>query len=374
MGSSPYEVTTGPGGVYLGTHIGGDDVWLTTHHYDTIVSETRITSYLGIMTGQIPAQHYFAAWRTFPATCDWSWHEMQPVGVTRTYLGIDVYEGAYTYRGMHIVPGWGGSMFEELMPNVFVPEEVWGPRSWGKNHPLHVRAQIEHGMLDAEYGYWGFSPASDPFANYREYGVDALGLNPEGYFSDVEKTNYDPGFGNCRPATNPDPDYGDGVVTPHAPFLAMMHEPVEAFDNLVRLESEPRRLRSGWLLRRHRGEVEHRREAVPVPGPGDGHGGDRQRGRGQRPPAGLQHARGREGAAPRHRDGGVRRRAGCSALAASDFSPVGVSHRATMDDTVERWDYRYGVAARSRGPEGAKGPSLRTARPAPVGRSSPSHR
>ena len=39
-----------PGGVYRGTHIGGADVWLTTHHYDTIVSETRITSYLGIMT------------------------------------------------------------------------------------------------------------------------------------------------------------------------------------------------------------------------------------------------------------------------------------------------------------------------------------
>ena len=56
---------------------------------------------------------------------------MQPVGVTRTYLGISVYEGAYTYRGMHIVPGWGGSMFEELMPAVFVPEEDWAPRSWG---------------------------------------------------------------------------------------------------------------------------------------------------------------------------------------------------------------------------------------------------
>jgi hypothetical protein len=225
-----------PGGVYLGTHIGGEDVWLTTHHYDTIVSETRITSYLGIMTGQIPAKHYFAAWRTFPATCDWSWHEMQPVGVTRTYLGIEVFEGAYTYRGMHIVPGWGGSMFEELMPNVFVPEETWGPNSWGRNHPLHVRAQIEHGMLDAKYGYWGFSPSSDPFANYREYGVDALGLNPDGYFSDVERTSYDPGFGDCRAATNPNPVYGNGVVTPHAPFLAMMHAPQEAYDNLVRLE------------------------------------------------------------------------------------------------------------------------------------------
>lgn len=55
-----------PGGVYQGTHIGGDPVWLTTHHYDTTVSETRITSYLGIITGQIPPKQYFAMWRTLP--------------------------------------------------------------------------------------------------------------------------------------------------------------------------------------------------------------------------------------------------------------------------------------------------------------------
>ncbi|MBR7742746.1 DUF3131 domain-containing protein [Phycicoccus sp. BSK3Z-2] len=227
-----------PGGTYQGTHIGGDPVWLTTHHYDTAVSETRITSYLGILTGQVPGKHWFAAWRTFPESCDWSWHEMQPVGETRTYLGVDVYEGAYTYRGMRIVPGWGGSMFEELMPDVFVPEETWAPRSWGRNHPLHVRAQREHGLIEAGYGYWGFSPASDPFDNYREYGVDALGLNPDGYFSDREMTNYDPGFGDCREGTNPNPEYGDGVVTPHAAFLAMMHEPQEAFTNLAKIETE----------------------------------------------------------------------------------------------------------------------------------------
>jgi hypothetical protein len=159
------------------------------------------------------------------------------VGVNRTYYGIEVYEGAYTYRGMRIVPGWGGSMFEELMPDVFVPEATWAPNSWGRNHPLHVRAQREHGLIEADYGYWGFSPSSDPFANYREYGVDALGMNPEGYFSDREMTNYDIGFGDCRPATNPNPNYGDGVVTPHAAFLAMMYEPDEAFTNLANLQA-----------------------------------------------------------------------------------------------------------------------------------------
>lgn len=252
-----------PAGYTVGNHIGvGADVWYTNHHYDTAVSETRITSYLGIATGQVPAKHWFASWRTFPATCDWSWHEMQPVGETRTYLGLHVYEGAYTYRGMRIVPGWGGSMFEELMPDVFVPEERWAPRSWGVNHPLHVRAQREHGLLEAKYGYWGFSPSSNPAGGYREYGVDALGLNPDGYFSDQERTNYDPGFGTCRPATNPNPTFGDGVVTPHAAFLAMMHEPREAFANLRGIEQDLRAygrggffdavaVRSGQIARRY---------------------------------------------------------------------------------------------------------------------------
>jgi hypothetical protein len=226
-------------GLFQGNHIGvGPDVWYTNHHYDTTVSETRITSYLGIITGQVPAAHWFAMWRTFPAGCDWSWHEMQPVGENRTYLGVDIYEGAYTYRGMRIVPGWGGSMFEELMPDVFVPEASWAPRSWGVNHPLHVRAQREHGLLEAGYGYWGFSPSSNPAGGYREYGVDALGLNPEGYFSDQEKTNYDAGFGDCRPGQNPSPRYGDGVVTPHAAFLAMMYEPQQASRNLARLQAD----------------------------------------------------------------------------------------------------------------------------------------
>lgn len=236
-GFYPYEDGR-PGGTYQGTHIGGDPVWLTTHHYDTAVSETRITTYLGIITGQVPATAYYATWRTFPDACDWSWPESRPTGVNRTYFGIDVFEGAYTYRGMHVVPGWGGSMFEELMPDVFVDEARWAPRSWGLNHPLHVRAQREHGLDEAGYGYWGFSPSSDPFAGYREYGVDALGLNPDGYFSDKEMTNYDPGFGDCRPATNATPRFGDGVVTPHASFLAMMHEPREAYANLARLQGD----------------------------------------------------------------------------------------------------------------------------------------
>ncbi|GAB3597374.1 hypothetical protein GCM10027446_25360 [Angustibacter peucedani] len=216
----------------------GPDVWYTCNSYDTTVTEARIALYVGIARDQIPAKAYYATWRTFPSTCDWSWQEQQPVGTTRTYLGVPVYEGAYRYRGMRLVPSWGGDMFESLMPDLFVPEAAWGKRSWAVNHPLTVRAQVEHGLDEAGYGYWGFSPSSTPGGGYREYGVDAIGMNPDGYFSDAEKTPVDGGFGDCRAATAPSPTFGDGVVTPHASFLALPYAPRAALDNLKKIKDD----------------------------------------------------------------------------------------------------------------------------------------
>ena len=211
------------------------DVYFTCHHYGALNTEPRIASYIGIARGEIPATHYFKMWRTFPPTCDWSWQETKPEGVTRTYLGVDVFEGHYTYRGIDIVPSWGGSMFEALMVPLLVPEEQWAPRSWGVNHPLYVRAQIEHGKEEARYGYWGFSPSNNPDGGYREYGVDPIGLNPDGYASDQERTLVDYGFEGCRPGAPLPARYGRGVVTPHASFLALDFEQGQALANLAKL-------------------------------------------------------------------------------------------------------------------------------------------
>jgi hypothetical protein len=212
----------------------GQPVWFTCHHYGTLNTEPRIASYIGIARGQLPKTHYFRLFRTFPDTCDWNWQEMQPQGVHRTYEGMDVFEGTYTYRGMRMVPSWGGSMFEALMVPLLVPEESWAPRSWGINHRLHVKSQIEHGLREARYGYWGFSPSSNPAGGYREYGVDPIGMNPDGYSSDEERTTTDYGFDACRPA-QPQQPFGQGVVTPHASFLALEFAPVRALRNLDNL-------------------------------------------------------------------------------------------------------------------------------------------
>jgi hypothetical protein len=195
-----------------------------------INTEQRITGYVGIARGQIPPEHYYRVERTLKAG------EMEqsqvPEGEIRTYLGIPVFEGHYTYRGMRIVPSWGGSMFEDLMVTLFVPEEKWAPRSWGVNHPLYVRAQIEHGLEEAGYGFWGFSPACDPAGGYRTYGVDDLGADPLGYTSSDDPVRAGPA------ASRPPRRFTNGVVTPHASFLALRFAPREAMENLRKLKEK----------------------------------------------------------------------------------------------------------------------------------------
>jgi hypothetical protein len=221
--------------------------------YDTQVSESRIADYIGISKGEIPPRAYFGRWRSFPDSCDWSWQETRPYGVHHTYLGIDVFEGAYPYHGTRITPSWGGSMFEALMPALFVPEERWGPASWGLNHPLTVAAQIHHGLVDAGYGYWGFSPSNTPEGGYAPYGVDAIGMDPGGYPSNEDSTLVDRGFPGCpgRPAL-PDPPaaaYTNGVVTPHAAFLALRFAPAAAMADLRRLARDFPGLYGRWGFR-----------------------------------------------------------------------------------------------------------------------------
>jgi len=208
--------------------------------YDTTVSESRIASYIGIEKGEIPQREYYGTNRAFPESCDWSWVETRPAGFTRSYLGQSVYEGSYAYNGTRVTPSWGGSMFEALMPSLFVPEERWGPGSWGPNHPLTVRAQIHHGLVDAGYGSWGFSPANKPEGGYDVYGVDAIGMDPNGNPSNEDHTLVDHGYPGC-PGRDPKPDpppsaYTNGVASPHAAFLALRWAPRETVDNLRRLE------------------------------------------------------------------------------------------------------------------------------------------
>jgi hypothetical protein len=219
----------------------GETVVYTGHHYGAFNTEPRIASYIAIALGQVPREHYFAPWRTFPATREGAWQEAKPVGQWRNYLGVDVFEGAYVQGDKRLVPTWGGSMFEALMTTLVVPEKEWGAKSWAITHPLYVRAQIEFGLTEAAYGYWGFSPASDPAGGYREYGVCAIGMDPDGYAADVARLTLLPpgweGTGPTRSRQSPC-SYGQGVVTPHAAFLALDFAREAALANLAALRRD----------------------------------------------------------------------------------------------------------------------------------------
>ena len=108
--------------------------------YDTIVSESRIATYIGIAKGELPPKavlrHAGARSRT-PATG--AGRRRSRSASTRTYFGVDRLRGRATRTtACGSRRRWGGSMFEALMPALFVPEERWAPRSWGVNHPLTV--------------------------------------------------------------------------------------------------------------------------------------------------------------------------------------------------------------------------------------------
>ena len=235
-------------------HYRPDDPAASPCCYDTVVSESRIVDYIGISRGQLPRKEYYGRWRSFPNTCDWNWQETRPIGVTRTYYGVPVFEGAYPYNGTLITPSWGGSMFEALMPDLFVPEETWAPKSWGVNHPLTVDAQIHHGMVDAGYGVWGFSPSNTPEGGYGAYGVDAIGMDPNGSTSNEDHTTVDHGWDDpsCARAAQPDPapaDYSNGVVTPHAAFLALRFAPDATVADATALADRFRHMYGKWGFR-----------------------------------------------------------------------------------------------------------------------------
>ncbi len=68
-------------------------------------------------------------------------------------------------------------------------------------------------------------------------------MEPNGYASDQQRTLVDPGWDDpadpdCARAPSTPAAYGDGVVTPHASFLALPYAHDEALANLERMRTE----------------------------------------------------------------------------------------------------------------------------------------
>lgn len=153
--------------------------------YDLLSSEARLASYIAIAKGEVPSEHWFR--------------------LSRRLTSIDRNE---------ILLSWGGTMFEYLMPLLFMSRYddtllsltydnvVQWQEEYGKNreNPWGV-SESAYGLLNLEMHY-----------QYRAFGAPGLGLR-RGLAEDY-------------------------VVAPYASMLALMVRPRDALDNLKHLQKE----------------------------------------------------------------------------------------------------------------------------------------
>ena len=151
--------------------------------YDLLASEARIASYIAISKGDVPVEHWFR--------------------MSRRLTSINNEE---------ILLSWGGTMFEYLMPLLFM-----------KPYPDTLMSHTFQNVIDWQKKYantrglpWGFSESAYYFLNidlhyqYRTFGVPGLGLK-RGLADEY-------------------------VVAPYASLLSLMVDSKSAIQNLKEIE------------------------------------------------------------------------------------------------------------------------------------------
>src|ERR1017187_7327860 len=169
-------------GYYMGAH--------RTHEncYDLLASEARIATFLAIARGHLPQQSWFRLSR----------------------------DHTYAY-GQFILQSWTGTMFEYLMPAL-----------WMRSYPDTLIARTQDACVHVQRAFaqtlnlsWGISEsghaAKDDAGHYQylAYGVPRLALSDQA---------------NAGP-----------VISPYSAFLALSVDPLEALHNLHRMAS------AGWV-------------------------------------------------------------------------------------------------------------------------------
>ncbi len=182
---------------------------LVSTHYGMLISEARVTSFLGIGKGDLPEEHWWSLYRTPPSA--WSWQSQKPKGHDVEHAGHAYFQGYYQYDDIKIVPSWGGSLFEFLMPTLVLDEKNQAKQSFGINNFNAVQVQKDYALKKQKYPIWGLSPAATTNGRtwkYGEYGVKAMAV--KGY-----------------------PDLG--IITPHVSFLALNVAPADAIENIRKM-------------------------------------------------------------------------------------------------------------------------------------------
>jgi cellobiose phosphorylase len=153
--------------------------------YDLLASEARLASFIAIAKGDVPPEHWFK--------------------LSRRLTSIDRNE---------ILLSWSGTMFEYLMPLLFMAR--YDKTLLSNTYDHVVDWQKDYGQIRRQP--WGFSESGYNILNlelhyqYRAFGVPGLGLR-RGLAEDY-------------------------VVAPYASMLALMVDPVDSLKNLQTIKKE----------------------------------------------------------------------------------------------------------------------------------------
>lgn len=172
----------------------------SVYHYGTLFSEARLGSLLAIGRGEAPQRHWLEMVRLWPAAAD----APRPATDLPTRAGGGRF---LEWRGVDYLPSWGGSMFEALMPALFVNEPSVAPHGVGANDVAHAIVQRRYATEVLGYPVWGMSPCMTADGRYREFGTPPLGVHA----------------------------YPAGPVTPYAAALALAATPAAAVHDLREL-------------------------------------------------------------------------------------------------------------------------------------------
>jgi cellobiose phosphorylase len=156
---------------------------LDTVQYDLLASEARQASFVAIALGQIPAEHWSQLGRTLTRVC-----------------------------GRIALISWSGTMFEYLMPGLFM--RTYRKTLWSETLQAVVDRQMEYGLQKgvpfgiSESGFYSFDYQHN--YQYRAFGVPGLGFQ-----RGLER---------------------DLVVAPYASIMALPYAGRAALENMRRLE------------------------------------------------------------------------------------------------------------------------------------------
>jgi hypothetical protein len=133
------------------------------YDYGTFMTEARMLVFLALAQNQVP-EH------------PWAWSGSEAPGYMEAVPGVcQIAESGDAGADVVVIRSWGGSLFEELFPDVFIDERRVSP-SLSENHRRAVAVQIY--QRNESTGLWGWSPAQGPGCVYKEAGVACLASGP----------------------------------------------------------------------------------------------------------------------------------------------------------------------------------------------------